>query len=208
MTDTKHTPELWPPADCPKLEWLEFSNHSVRMAWYQSVLAAYVALWDEDGESPWLPITAVTLNNLEQRIGCPLPPLLRQYHQNLGVLDLAETLCSANVGDVPIQRLKDAYPGFVDLAISESDSILADSLIVFSDYLGNGNMFCFHSETAAVYYFDHDTPPVLTRFFAGVEEYFDALMILCLAEVHDQDDVGEALLTERFGRKLVEKWMH
>jgi hypothetical protein len=179
------------------------------MDWYRAVVLAYAALWEEDGaESPLLPMTEAALSRLERRIACPLTPLLRQYHKELGVLDLAENLCGIDPEDTPIQRLKAAYPGFADIAISESDLKLADMLIVFGDYLGNGNMFCYHCETDEVYYFDHDTPPILTRFFSRVEQYLDALMILCLAEVHDQAEVGEALLTERLGQEIVDKWMY
>jgi len=85
---------------------------------------------------------------------------------------------------------------------------LADMLVAFGDYLGNGNMFCFHKESGEVYYFDHDDGPPLTRFFCRVEQYLDALMILNLAEVHDADDEGEALLVQRFGKPLVRQWMY
>lgn len=79
---------------------------------------------------------------------------------------------------------------------------------MFGDYLGNGNMFCFHRETGAVYYFDHDSPPMLTRFFNEPQSYLDALMILTLAEVHDDAERGEELLAERFGDVAARKWRY
>lgn len=52
-------------------------------------------------------------------------------------------------------------------------------LVTFSDYLGNGNMFCFHSETKEIYYFDHDTKPYLTRMFSCIDEYLKGRLITC-----------------------------
>ena len=54
---------------------------------------------------------------------------------------------------------------------------MARELIVFGDYLGNGNMFCFHRGSGDVYYFVHDTLPSLTLFSADVQDYLDGLMI-------------------------------
>lgn len=86
------------------------------------------------------------------------------------------------------------------------DLDLAKQLLAFGDYLGNGNMFCFHRERREVYYFDHDSGEALTHMFDRVEDYLDALMILCLAEVYGDDDAVEALLTQCFGKQALQKW--
>ena len=152
------------------------------------------------------PVSEDALQALEQRLGCPLPRSLRDYHRQLGVLSLAEVLCSVGPGHTPIQPLLEAYPGIVE--ISDVDLILAGKLVAFGDYLGNGNLFCFHRESGAVYYFDHDTGAALTRFFDSPEEYLDTLMLLCLAEVYDDDDAAEALISQRYGEDLVRKWRY
>jgi hypothetical protein len=74
--------------------------------------------------------------------------------------------------------------------------------------LGNGNMFCFHRENGSVYYFDHDSEPLLTKFFDDAQTYLNALMLITLAEVHEADERGEALLISKFGEALVRKWMY
>jgi len=81
-------------------------------------------------------------------------------------------------------------------------------MVAFSDCLGNGNMFCFHKNTGAVYYFDHDTNPALTWFSSDINSYLEALMIKMHAEAHQQEDVGEDLLVDRFGLALIRKWMY
>jgi hypothetical protein len=197
------------PPPAPPLEWPDLSNDAARHDWYRSVIAAYADLWEAHPSSPILaPVGEHDLANLETRLGCALPPALRSYHSELGALSLAETLCSAVGGHTPIQPLMDAYPGVVDLADDPAELALARELVVFGDYLGNGNMFCFHRTTGEVYYFDHDTGDMLTRFFSSTEEYLDALMIRCLAEIHEDDDAGEALLAARFGSALVTKWLY
>jgi hypothetical protein len=65
----------------------------------------------------------------------------------------------------------------------------AEALIVSGDYLGNGNMFCFHRESGIVYYFDHDSEPLLTKFFDDTQTYLDTLMLITLAEVHEAGGV-------------------
>ncbi|WP_210712363.1 SMI1/KNR4 family protein [Pseudomonas sp. MWU349] len=196
-----------PPAGCPPLAWPELPDQAARLSWYLAVMGAYGALWEGHVNEPELtPVSEDALQALEQRLGCPLPRSLRDYHRQLGVLSLAEVLCSVGPGHTPIQPLLEAYPGIVE--ISDVDLALAGKLVAFGDYLGNGNLFCFHRESGAVYYFDHDTGAALTCFFDSPEEYLDALMLLCLAEVYDDDDAVEALISQRYGEDLVRKWRY
>ncbi|WP_377706633.1 SMI1/KNR4 family protein [Pseudomonas protegens] len=197
----------WPPAGCPPLAWPDLPDQAARLNWYLAAIGAYGALWEGHVNEPELtPVSEDTLQALEQRLGCPLPRSLRDYHRQLGVLSLAEVLCSVGPGHTPIQPLLEAYPGIVE--ISDVDLVLAGKLVAFGDYLGNGNLFCFHRESGAVYYFDHDTGAALTRFFDSPEEYLDTLMLLCLAEVYDDDDAAEALISQRYGENLVRKWRY
>ncbi|WEK09047.1 MAG: SMI1/KNR4 family protein [Candidatus Pseudomonas colombiensis] len=209
MSDLEHTDDTWPPADCPPLAWPHLPDQAARFDWYRAVINAYGALWSGHASAPQLkPASPAELEQCEGLIGCPLPLALRRYHAQLGALSLAETLCSVHPGSEPIQPLLQAYPGIVDMDERELDRALVDKLVAFGDYLGNGNLFCFHRDTGAVYYFDHDTDPALTRFFDATEDYLDALMLLCLAEVYDDDESGEALISQRYGRALIHKWRY
>ncbi|WP_431823502.1 SMI1/KNR4 family protein [Burkholderia sp. F1] len=155
------------------------------------------------------PATQGAVSQAEVRIGCTLPGALRRYHLEIGALQLAEHLCALeNDAPIPIQPLFDAFPGLVERGLSEQEDVLAKQMVVFSDYLGNGNMFCFHGSTGEVFYFDHDTDPALTFFASDINSYLEALMIKMLADVHEQEEAGEDLLVERFGRALVSKWMY
>lgn len=209
---TENPIEQWPPPHCPPLAWPVISSQEERISWYRAVIEVYSLLWRSHiNQAFFARISENDLSSLEARLGCALPPALRDYHFELGALSLAETLCSVNDGNTPIQALLDAYPGIVEMSEiveNESNMDLVKDLIAFGDYLGNGNMFCFHKKTGEVYYFDHDTSPVLTLFFSSTQEYLDALMISCLSEIYENDDIGENLLVERFGNAIVRKWLY
>ena len=192
------------------------STPEARSSWYRAVIVAYAALWEDHvSQARFAPVSEAELLNLEACLACPLPPSLRAYHREFGALSLAERLCSVDpAGHTPIQPLLEAYPGITDMledyAEDDGDRMLAlvESLVAFGDYLGNGNMFCFHRESSTVYYFDHDDGEMLSPLFTSVEEYLDALMIRCLAEIYSDEDAGLDLLTQRHGAALVKKWLY
>ncbi len=202
--------EVWPPPGCPPLAWPDLTDGAQRLVWYRAVIVAYAALWEGHVSAPVLrPATDASLDALETRLGCVLPPPLRDYHVQLGALSLGETLCDPAANSaIPIQRLAAAWPALSDLDLSEDERMLVPDLVVFGDYLGNGNMFCFHARTGAVHYVDHDRAPHLVRFFDSTADYLDALMLLTLAEVHEDDAAGEALLRQRYGDPLVQTWRY
>ena len=200
----------WPPAGCPPLAWPALDDAAERLAWYEAVIGAYAALWGDHATAPRLaPMPVVTLDALEQALGHALPPALRAYHAQLGALSLGETLRRADpTHDAPIQPLASAWPSLEDIGLTPDDLALASHLVAFGDYLGNGNHFCYDTRDGAVWYFDHDGPRFLTRFFDGVVEYLDALMLLTLAEVHEDDAAGEALLRQRHGDACIRTWRY
>lgn len=194
----------------PPLVWPEFTDQHARLAWWRDCVYAWRDQWDNP--APSKPASDAELADLEQRIGCPLPPVLRTYHQQIGELNLAETLCSVTPAQyAAIEPLLAAYPGISDILddVPQDDPQwkLVNNLIAFGDYLGNGNLWCFHRETGEVWYFDHDTSPMLTQIFRDTGQYLDALMFKCLLEAHGEEE-NEELLRERLGDEVVEKWMY
>ncbi|MBC3908583.1 SMI1/KNR4 family protein [Undibacterium umbellatum] len=206
------TTDHWPPPGCPDLCWPEQLTSETRVPWYRSVITAYASLWEGHvTEAHFKPVSETELLDLETRLSCPLPSALKSYHQEFGALSLTEKLCSVSQdSDTPIQPLLEAYPGIVDMLEHEDEQVLRlfEDMIVFGDYLGNGNMFCFLRESGEVFYFDHDDDNLLCPFFTSVEEYLDALMIRCLAEIHENEEAGLELLAQRYGPKLVRKWLY
>lgn len=199
-----------PDGETPPLVWPEFTDEKARLAWWRACVQAWLDQWDNP--SPVTPATPQEIEALELRLGCAIPPLLRSYHEQIGTLDLAETLCSVTPAKyASIEPLIDAYPGIHDILEDTPDAdrqwALVNQLIVFGDYLGNGNLWCFHRQTGEVWYFDHDSSPMLTQIFTDVGQYLDVLMFKCLLEVHGEED-NEDLLREHLGDDIVEKWMY
>jgi hypothetical protein len=200
------TDASWPPPNCPPLEWPESLAGPRRYEWYAAVVEAFALLWKGHvTEARVAPVPEEEIVRLEGRIGTSLPQSLRTYHLRLGALNLAETLCSVAPSDNAIQPLDEAFPSIREVGVEPS---VAREMIVFGDSLGSGNLFCFERRSGEVYFFDHDDGDPLTRFFADPDEYLEALMLRCLAEVHENDDLGEQLLVSRLGEALVRKWMY
>ena len=202
------TAEAAPNADLPPLAWTDFASDAARIQWWQQCVRAYLNGRD------FTPASRAALDDCEQRIGCPLPPMLRAYHQHIGVEYLAEVINPPE----RIEPLLDAFPGLEDILEDMSAEqaaatrALVEQLIAFGDYLGNGNLWCFHRQTGQVWYCDHDTGECLTQIFDDVRDYLDAVMILSLAEAHDLEgedhEAAESILRQRLGDAVVEKWMY
>ena len=193
----------------PPLAWPTSLDDADRLAWWRECVLAWL---DQEEKPVPAPASKKAVAELEQRLGCALPPLLRHYHLQLGVLDLPENLCSvAPARYAAIEPLIHAFPGITDIlegaADADASRALVDELVAFGDYLGNGNLWCFHRRTGQVWYFDHDTAPMLTPMFADVGGYLDALAFKCLLAVHDRED-DETLLRQRLGNDIVDKWMY
>jgi hypothetical protein len=201
----------------PPIAWPNFSSDSEYKAWMGQAILAYLSMWkDSPTEADFKPANPQTVNKLEMQIGCVLPQALKNYHLTFGVTGLAERLNELDIRhDYGIKALLDAYPGIVDMELSATEMANVQQMIAFGDYLGNGNMWCFHRQNQAVYYFDHDSAPVLTPMFADIKDYLDVLMVMNIASAHaDLDGVEDAielykpLLIERFGEAFIKKWMY
>lgn len=196
----------WPPPNCPPLEWPENLDGPRRYEWYGATIEAFALLWKGHvTEARVEPVAEEEIVRLEQRLATSLPESLRTYHRRLGALRLAETLCSVAPSRNPIQALADAFPSVGEVGVEPG---VAREMIVFGDSKGSGNFFCFHRGNGEIFFFDHDDGAPLTRFFADADGYLEALMIQCLADVHEDDERGEQLLVSRLGQPLVRKWLY
>ena len=175
-------------------------------------------MWEGHSSAPTLkPASQAELRCLEYRLGCALPQALHDYHQHLGALDFGEGLLPIEGETMQrIEPLINAFPGIFDLygSLTATDQVLIPRLISFGDYLGNGNLWCFHQETGAVWYMDHDMAPLLTPMFDDIADYLDALTIIVMTNARRDagltDDEGEAegVLGQRLPIQLIRKWMY
>jgi hypothetical protein len=158
------------------------------------------------------PISIEEIENLEKRLGSSLPKGLKIFYNTFGIADIGEEL--QNFED--ILWLKDIFEENSPYGpyFSNEDKVSLPHLITFGDYLGNGNMFCFHSETKEVYYYDHDTGPLITKMFNTVDDYIKGCLILAQTDLFGevgQDQVEkwtEEIVEDLFGTAIVRKWQY
>jgi len=166
--------------------------------------------WGDDLKSP---ISDEQIKELENRLNTTLPDSLSLFYKQFGIAGIGEELISLD----EIGWLKDIWKDEPQYGpdFSEEDKKHLPFLISFSDYLGNGNLFCFHSETKEVYYFDHDSTPYLTKLFDDVSDYIKGCLVACQADLFNQE-IGqekveewcEEILNSLFGKEIVKKWRY
>jgi len=175
----------------------------------QLIIQSIAENWNDELKEP---ISIEEIQELENRLGTTLPNSLKSFYQKFGLADIGEQLQDLKeIGWIKnIWAEQPQYgPDF-----TEQDKIYLPFLISFSDYLGNGNMFCFHSETKEIYYFDHDNKPYLTKMFNTVDEYLKGCLIFAQsdlfgeAEQEDVEEWTEEIVSKIIGEETVEKWRY
>lgn len=175
----------------------------------QNILEQWADNWGDEFIKN--PVSDEDIQALENRLNTTLPESLKIFYQTFGVVDIGEEL-------LEIDKLKyisewwknpEYSPEF-----SEEDLKILPYLVHFGDYLGNGNMFCFHSQTKEIYYFDHDTQPYFSKFFEDFSDYLYGCLLLIQSEIADTDNPSqvtqwaEELIAERIGEAVLTKWRY
>lgn len=155
------------------------------------------------------PISTNEISILEKKLGTTLPDKLKLFYQTFGLADIGEQLQDLK----DIGWIKDIWaaqpqygPDFTD-----DDQKNLPFLVSFSDYLGNGNMFCFHSETKQIYYYDHDDSPYLTKMFDTVDNYLKGCLIFAQNDLSTNDNIHdwtEEIVSAVVGADIVKKWRY
>lgn len=160
------------------------------------------------------PLTDSSIVATEQRLNASLPDGLKLFYRTFGIADIGEQL-------QPLDKmiwLQETWEHHQQHApdFSEEDRIHLPHLITFSDYLGNGNQFCFHAKTHEVFYYDHDTTPYLTPLFQRIDDYIKACLIFCQGEFFDIEYHRPEIIErwcedkviELYGLDTVRKWQY
>lgn len=167
------------------------------------------AIADNFGDDLKKPVSKEEILALETKLGTTLPENLKLFYETFGIADIGEQL-----QDFPeIDWIKDIWADAPQYGpdFSDQDKLVLPYLISFSDYLGNGNMFCFHSETKEIYYYDHDETPYLTKIFNSVDDYLKGCLIFAQADLasdNKADHWTEEVVIELLGEKTVKKWRY
>ncbi|MFK8302296.1 SMI1/KNR4 family protein [Capnocytophaga stomatis] len=165
-----------------------------------------------DGDELPEVVTEEEIQEIEKHLGAKLPDSLKLFYKTFGVADIGEELIDLK----NISYLKEWWEEDAEYGpdFSEEDKKVLPYLVWFGDYLGNGNMFCFHTKTHEIYYFDHDTLPYLTKLFDDFSDYLKGCLIfLQLNYVSDEkwakfEEVLEEVVSEFISEEVIEKWRY
>jgi hypothetical protein len=164
---------------------------------------------DNYGDDLKTPISKEEILSLENKLGTSLPENLKLFYETFGIAEIGERLQDFE----EVDWIKDIWAAAPHYGpdFTEEDKKVLPYLISFSDYLGNGNMFCFHSETKEIYYYDHDTKPYLTKIFDTVDDYLKGCLIFAqndFSESREIDNWTEEIVSDLLGEKTVRKWRY
>lgn len=170
------------------------------------VINAIADNWDDELKTP---VSEDAINDVEHQLGTTLPKALKAFYLTFGIADIGEQLQELN-------EMKWLHKIWADQPqygpdFSHEDQQHLPYLISFSDYLGNGNIICFHSETKEIYYFDHDGGPYLIKLFQRVDEYLKCCLIFAQNDLSEADEVEtwtEEIVTAIVGVEVVRKWRY
>jgi SMI1 / KNR4 family. len=154
------------------------------------------------------PLPAQALEAVENRLGISFPESLALFYRTFGIADIGEEL-QALENIAPLEEWAEHFEW--EEWANEEERDIARHLVTFSEYVGNGNAFCFHRETGEVYYFDHDTAPYVTKLFDRPDEYLKGCLVALQEHFFTTDaaaDIVEDKLVEMFGERVVTKWMY
>ncbi|ATA89932.1 hypothetical protein CAPN001_21680 [Capnocytophaga stomatis] len=165
-----------------------------------------------DGDELPEVVTEEEIQEIEKHLGAKLPDSLKLFYKTFGVADIGEELIDLK----NISYLKEWWEEDAEYGpdFSEEDKKVLPYLVWFGDYLGNGNMFCFHTKTHEIYYFDHDTLPYLTKLFDDFSDYLKGCLIfLQLNYVSDEkwakfEEVLEEVVSEFISEEVIKKWRY
>ena len=176
----------------------------------RTIIESVADVWGDDLKEP---ISETTILELEKKLNTTLPKTLKTFYMTFGLADISEQLLAFNEIDW-IKNIWAKEPQYGP-DFTEEDKKILPFLISFSDGSGNGNMFCFHSETKEIYYFDHESIPYLTKFFNTFDDYLKGSLIFAqndlFGEEVEQERVEkwtEKIVTDLFGKSIVRQWKY
>lgn len=165
-----------------------------------------------DGDELPEVVSEEEIQEIEKHLGAKLPDSLKLFYKTFGVADIGEELIDLK----NISYLKEWWEEDAEYGpdFSEEDKKVLPYLVWFGDYLGNGNMFCFHTKTHEIYYFDHDTLPYLTKLFDDFSDYLKGCLIFKqLDYVSDEkwkelEPIFEEVISEFISEEVIKKWRY
>jgi hypothetical protein len=180
----------------------------VDKGWEDEILPILETYADYLGDEISEATSADRIKKTEQTLGTTLPNDLKLFYLRFGAARLTEGLFNVE----EFQYITANWgQSFLDLYNKEEQAVLS-KLIVFGDYLGNGNVWCFHKDTKEIFYYNHDSKPNINQMFWTFYEYLQSLLIFTQREIGQDiknfDKECEKLVVDLIGKDRVKVWQY
>jgi len=180
----------------------------VDAGWEEEIRPILEAYAENIGEEMSEPTSAESILICEKTLSTTLPNDLKLFYLRFGAAHMAEKLFNVEEFEYITANWEE---GFLDDYTEEEQSVLS-KLIVFGDYLGNGNVWCFHKETKEIFYYSHDSKPNINQMFQTFYEYLQSLLIFTQAElgedIENLEKECERLVVDLIGKDRVRVWQY
>jgi hypothetical protein len=106
-----------------------------------------------------------------------------------------------------------SWPGSLLSRHTAGEQEVLSRLIVFGEFLGNGNTWCFHKDSKKIFYFVHDSKPNINGMFDTFADYLKLLLIYCQGLVLGEEAEGVEEETQKMvigliGKERVGVWQY
>jgi len=180
----------------------------VDTGWEEEILPILEAYVDYLGDEMSEATSTDRIKKCEQTLDTTLPNDLKLFYLRFGAARLTEGLFNVE----EFQYITANWgQDFLDHYNKEEQTVLS-KLIVFGDYLGNGNVWCFHKDTKKIFYYNHDSMPNINQMFGTFYEYLQSLLIFTQGEIGQDienfDKECEKLVVDLIGKDRVKVWQY
>jgi hypothetical protein len=178
----------------------------IDIGWEDEIFPILKSYVDFLGDEMTLPTSIDDIKNSERALGTTLPEDLKKFHLRFGAAKLTEGLFGVN----EFQYLSTSWDKKMLDHYDKVEQDVLSNLIVFGDYLGNGNVWCFHKITKEIFYFKHDSKPNINRMFQTFYQYLQSLLIFSQGEMGQGiakiDEECEKIVVDLIGKDRVKVW--
>jgi hypothetical protein len=176
--------------------------------WEDEILPILEAYAEYSGDEMSVATSADNIRQCEIKLGTTLPNDLKHFYLRFGAARLTEGLFSV---DEFLYISANWEQSFLDYYTKDEQDVLA-KLVAFGDYLGNGNVWCFHKDTKEIFYYNHDSKPNINQMFGTFYEYLQSLLIFTQGEIGQDienfDKECENLVIDLIGKDRVKVWQY
>lgn len=180
----------------------------VDTGWEDEILPILQTYADYLGEEMSEATSVDRIKNCEQTLGTTLPNDLKLFYLRFGAARLTEGLFNVEEFKYITANWEQ---NFLDHYNKEEQNVLS-KLIVFGDYLGNGNVWCFHKDTKKIFYYKHDSKPNINQMFGIFYEYLQSLLIFTQGEIGQDIEFFEKeienFVVDLIGKDRVKVWQY